>query len=1082
MTGPATTNFFPDADNSTPPPKGINEAERRWTGVPRPAIDLAGYALLLFVASMLALAMIPLAEGTTMIWPATPIAVSRLSRRPLRRWPSLLAVTLATLFAAGVTMGVAPAAVLGYALIDLIVILMVAGILRRLAPDPLSLRGYGTVIAVSLLGATCSTILAGLLLLLINGGVPVYAIAKWFASSAMGLIVLLPALKATRRALSEELRISLLALLLPVALTTTVAILVFHVGNPSLFLLLPCAVLGALTARFVGVAASVLVTAIVSTGATLHGIGPVVDAFDSVNDRILFLQLFIAIITLTGFPVASLLYEQLGALNAIRDKERQLRMITDYSTDLIVRIGRDGIRRYASPASERLLGYKPEEMVGRTPYAVIHPDDRNRVRRKTYALQPGGESTVFRYRMQHRDGHYVWLEGAFRLIGNSRYDCELVGSIRDIGQRRAAESRAIETVTQLEEQQRLLAMAESAARLGHWRLNLVDGRNLWSPEIFRMHGLPPGEEPPFETALDYFHADDRDMVRAQIEQAIATGGSFAFDARLVWADGTIRWVTSRGQAERGTGAGVVGLFGILQDTTEQVAAMADLRAAREDAERALAAKATFTATISHEIRTPLTSILAAAQLLRDTPDRTQRMQHLESLEKAGRTLSDIVDDVLTFSKLEGGHSDPETILFEPRALVATVTGMFAVEANRHDVSLDFDVPADWVSGDPARLQRVLTNLVGNAVKFTRAGSIHISATRSDGGCWRFEVADTGVGIRDDRLDAIFEPFVQADASTTRSYGGTGLGLSISRMLVESMGGRIGVVSRSGEGSRFWFDLSLPPANNGPQADDGALTGAGDLLPRGVPAASQVLVAEDNDTNRYLIAEIVRRLGHQVITVENGARAVEYVTAATGNPVDVVLMDVQMPVMDGIAAARAIRAWGGAGAAVPIYALTADLADERRAAILAAGMNGILTKPVNVPQLRAVFDRMAIPALPDERPSAGNAIDPQRVQSLTAALGAEQRDTLLTLLIEDAGRIPARLRTLVAHDRLGLARREAHALRGAAASMGATDLVAALRVIEDAGDDAVVDPAVLDAIDRCAAAVIDAAQRAMAMPA
>ena len=241
----------------------------------------------------------------------------------------------------------------------------------------------------------------------------------------------------------------------------------------------------------------------------------------------------------------------------------------------------------------------------------------------------------------------------------------------------------------------------------------------------------------------------------------------------------------------------------------------------------------------------------------------------------------------------------------------------------------------------------------------------------------------------------------------------------------------------------------------------------------------VLVAEDNDINRYLLAEIVRRLGHQVVSVENGARAVEYVTAPVGNPVDVVLMDVQMPVMDGLAATRAIRAWSGAGATVPIHAITADLSTERRAAITRAGMNGVLTKPVDMAQLSALLDNMAAtPARPSTEAPVASPIDPQRIRALTDVLGAEQRNTLLTLLIEDARRVPERLRTLLAHGRNNLARREAHAFHGAAASMGAVKLIAALAEIERIGDDATVDPALLERLDQCAGDVIEAARAAM----
>ncbi len=1051
----------------------------------RSAVATIAYGIVLTIIAAATLHMVPMVEGTVLVWPVNAIAVAVLTRHPPARWAVRLAVTLAALLVANLSAGIAGPAAAGYALVDLAEIMLVGGLICRTRPDPRLLRGYATVVAVSIVGAAAGALSGALLRTALDGATTLRDTALWFAGNAVGLVVLLPALKATRRALSQERRFLSPTLAVPAVASLVLSMLVFGGDwNLPLFVLLPCGVFAALLYRFAGAAVSTLTIAIVAVLYTLNGVGPFVAIFATMPDRILFLQLFVAVTTLTAFPVAALLYEQSLALDGVRDNERQFRLLTDHSSDLIVRIGPDCIRRYASPASQRLLGYPPEALVGQSSFDLIHPDDRDRVGRLCQSLSVDGDSDsdsiVIQYRQRHRDGHYVWLEGAFRMVGGDGDGRELIGSIRDLGRREGVEYRAIESAIQIEERHRLLAMAESAAQIGHWRLGLADRRLLWSPEVFRIHGHPPGEEPPLGDAIDYYHPEDRAMVREQIDRAIATGGSFAFEARLVRPDGGIRWVASRGQAERVPGAGVVGLFGVFQDTTEQVAAMADLRAAREEAERALAAKATFTATMSHEIRTPLTSILAAVQLLRDTPDRTERMRHLDSLEQAGRTLSDIVDDVLTFSKLEGGHGDPEAIAFAPRELMATVAGMFAVEAQAHDLSLDLDVPAARVIGDPARVQRVLTNLVGNAVKFTRAGSIRLTASPIGDDQWRFEVADTGVGIRRDRLEAIFEPFVQADASTTRSYGGTGLGLSISRMLVESMHGTIGVASRPGDGSRFWFILPLAPAGSAGSAAGTATTGTPDAAAADRARSCTVLVAEDNDTNRYLIAEIVRRQGHQVVAVENGARAVEYATAAAGNPLDIVLMDVQMPVMDGIAATRAIRAWSGAGATVPIYALTADQSAERRAEILRAGMNGVLTKPVDVAALRSVLDDASAPgtAPSGTAPAGFGAIDPARIRALHDALGAAQRDTLLALLIEDATRVPGRLRTLAEHGRINLARREAHALRGAAASMGAGELVAALQVIEGVGDDDRIDPAALATVERCAAAVIAAARAAM----
>ena len=1049
-----------------------------------PTLRLAGltiaYGLLIYVLAVVVLCAGQWFGGTELMWVANPIAIATLIRRPRSQWPLLLTVTCTALVAANMCHYSDSVSVVGYGAIDLIGITAVAFAIRMAHPDPRLLRGYVTIVLIALAGALLITALFVQFRFLLFGTVAVRSVIQWFAANAMGMIVLLPALKATRQGLSEEIGILSLPIILVIALTVGLTSLLFTTDTyPMLFLLLPCGVFSALLYRFAGAAASTIAISSIAIACTLQGVGPIARLLVSPSDRILYLQLFIAAFTLTAFPVAALVYEQWLRLNEIRENERHLRLLADHSTDLIIRLGPDGLRRYASSGSQQLLGYPPEQLLGQSPFQLMHPDDRDRMQRALEALTPAGPSVVVRYRMLHRDGHYLWLEGAFRKVGDDPASSEVIGSIRDIAERRAAEGGGVTSFDELEEQQRLLAMAESAAGIGHWRLNLADWRLFWSPEVFRIHGVEGPSEPGIATAIRHYHPDDREKVRSLIGLAIAHGGSFEFDARIVRPDGQIRWVRSRGQAETAPGAGIVGLFGVFQDTTDHVAAIADLRAAREEAERALAAKATFTATISHEIRTPLTSILAAVQLLRDTPERSERMRHLDSLETAGRTLSAIVDDVLTFSKLEGGHGSPEAIAFEPRQLLETVAELFAAEARNHALSIELDAPAGRVIGDPARLQRVLTNLVGNAVKFTRAGTVAISASRVGGDQWRFQVTDTGVGIRSDRLDAIFEPFVQADVSTTRSYGGTGLGLSISRMLVESMQGAIQVASSPGAGSRFWFDIPLPPAAMA--ADPANMTLANGAASKHSVAVTPmtVLVAEDNDINRYLLAEIVRRLGHQVVSVENGARAVEYVTAPVGNPVDVVLMDVQMPVMDGLAATRAIRAWSGAGATVPIHAITADLSTERRAAITRAGMNGVLTKPVDMAQLSALLDNMAAtPARPSTEAPVASPIDPQRIRALTDVLGAEQRNTLLTLLIEDARRVPERLRTLLAHGRNNLARREAHAFHGAAASMGAVKLIAALAEIERIGDDATVDPALLERLDQCAGDVIEAARAAM----
>ncbi len=1036
-----------------------------------PRSDRSGITVALYFLFMVALTAIVLwfartASGLALIWPVNAIAVVMMTRQPPSRWLIWGMVTATALLLANLLVDIRPVLAIGFASVNMVEILLVATLMRRVEADPRRLRGYGTTIAASLAGATVSTPLAAGLLRLTGAAPSGHTILQWFAASAMGLILLLPALMATRRDWPERFPVGVL--LVPLWSAATAAI-VFGVGGayPLLFLLMPCGVVAAFQYRFIGAAVATATIAVVATAFTVYGIGPIAGVFPAMADRLLYLQGFLSALTLSAFPIATLLHQRRQVVTAVRHTERDWRMLTDHSTDMILRLTIDGTHRYASTATRRILGEAPEGLIGRSMFDAIHPDDLARVMQGVAGLTEDNDALVIRYRQRHRDGHYVWLEGAFRLLDEDGCPPELIATVRDIGQRQAAERAATIANTQLAERQRLLNMAEAAAQIGHWRINLGDNTVFWSPEVFRIHGIPAGPDPTLDDAIDAYHPDDRATVREHVERALATGGTFRFEARLMRDDGTLRWVTARGQAERGPGGAIAGLFGVFHDTTEQVAAMAELRAAREAAERALQAKAVFTATMSHEIRTPLTSILAAAQLLRETPDRTERMRHLDSLEHAGRTLSAIVDDVLTFSKLEGGHGDREAIAFDPQELVATAAGMFAAAAASHRVVLDIEATGGQVSGDPVGVRRVLTNLIGNAIKFTRDGSVRIAATPGGDDRWRFEVADTGVGIRADRLDAIFEPFVQADASTTRSYGGTGLGLSICRMLVESMGGTIGVDSAPGTGSRFWFVVPLPPAATTPSRSD---TGVVSPEAAGIVRPLTVLVAEDNDTNRYLIAEIVRRLGHHVVAVENGARAVEHATDPVGYPLDIVLMDIQMPVMDGIAATRAIRAWGGSGATVPIHALTADLSTERRTAIAAAGMDGVLAKPIDVAALTAVLASVGVPDVRRERPP----IDPARVQALGDTLGDAGRDTLLSLLVEDARRVPPVLRDAVAGGRFDVARREAHGLRGAAASVGADALVAALLAIETGDDATLLDPARLDEVERRAAAMIAAA--------
>lgn len=379
------------------------------------------------------------------------------------------------------------------------------------------------------------------------------------------------------------------------------------------------------------------------------------------------------------------------------------------------------------------------------------------------------------------------------------------------------------------------------------------------------------------------------------------------------------------------------------DITEEVEAQAALADARERAETAAAARQAFLANMSHELRTPLTSILGFADLLEDTTLDDAQMRNLGRIREAGAMLLETLNAVLDFSKLEAGGVDLEHKPFDLPDLAARTAGMFEAAARSKGLSLSIHIAPDcprWLDGDPERLRHVLVNFLGNAMKFTDSGGVSLSVERRPGarpGMERLElsVSDTGVGVPAEMLDHVFDRFTQAGPEVSRRFGGTGLGLAISREIVELMGGRIGVDSVAGQGARFWCVLDLPIANPPSVAIDQAAPAPGRAL--------RLLVADDNDANRELMGTLLQAMGHQVEAVADGVAAVEAVHTRV---YDLVLMDVHMPRMDGLAATRAIRDLGGDAALTPIIALTANVLPDQIAFYRASGMDDHVGKPID----------------------------------------------------------------------------------------------------------------------------------------
>ncbi|MCU0333541.1 MAG: PAS domain S-box protein [Chitinophagaceae bacterium] len=595
--------------------------------------------------------------------------------------------------------------------------------------------------------------------------------------------------------------------------------------------------------------------------------------------------------------------------------------------------------RYLSPSIKRIFGVEPSDFLNRY-QELVHPEDLPRIRNKNKHTVRTLEPYYDESRLLMPDGSIRWRSVAATYSFTEPDGAKVfTGLMTDITDRKIAEDG--------------LRLNEEKYRgiIANMNLGLleVDTRQIiqFANQAFESLSGYTVAELQGKNAATLFVADASDLPEVAYRQARREEGkSDAYEIQVRDKNGQRRWWLISGAPRFNEHGEFIGSIGIHLDITAQKQLEQELRLAKAKAEDSARAKEVFLANMSHEIRTPMNAILGLSRQLRKTELNASQRLFLDSIGTASDNLLVIINDILDFSKVQAGKMALERITFEPAELLRKMLAMLQHRAEEKGLWLELQIAPDTPAclvGDPYRLQQVLINLVSNAIKFTEKGGVRVSVKPEElmaGVCsLQLVVSDTGIGIDESQLDSIFDPFTQEYRSTTRKYGGTGLGLSISKQLIELMGGTIKVESRKRIGTSFTLKLVLPvghvadlPAEKTP-ASYGTLHG------------KRILLAEDNSMNRLVATTVLRPYGADIVEVENGQLALD---AIQSDHFDLVLMDVQMPVMDGITATQRIRQY--AGDELPIIALTANALLSEKQACFAAGMNDFVPKPFEEEQL------------------------------------------------------------------------------------------------------------------------------------
>ncbi|MDB5424632.1 MAG: hybrid sensor histidine kinase/response regulator [Phenylobacterium sp.] len=640
--------------------------------------------------------------------------------------------------------------------------------------------------------------------------------------------------------------------------------------------------------------------------------------------------------------------------NSTRFDEDFFRSAVESSADCIGAVDREGRVLFVNKAARAAFDIEDLSAFEGRPWNTFWPWPARQEVDRALAAGLRGETFRFEGECPTRRGEIKWWD----VVVSPRLDGDgattgMVVTCRDITAARLAGLDADVVALDLA---RTAAASRSASRLaqvGGWEIDFLTGNAFFSPELCELLGVPFLPMKPTSEAVDLWVEEDRARFRSAAEAA-RHGERLTFEGRSVTLDGSPRWWRLLGEPQFADGR-CVALRGVAQDVTEWREAMDRLHASEQTALRASAAMSGFLATMSHEIRTPLNGVLGMAQaLVQDELSAPQR-QRVEVIRNSGETLLWLLTDLLDLSRIEADRLELEIGVIDAQGLAEAARTAFAVLA--HDKALSLEVTlapsaaGSWV-GDAARLRQVLLNLLSNAVKFTERGAVAVEISH-DGACMILQVRDTGVGISEDRLAYIFDKFTQGDATTTRRHSGAGLGLTLCRELLALMGGDIQVSSREGAGTTFTVRLPLVAAE---APDPAAQAPEQPPAPAAAERALRVLAAEDNAVNQQVLKALLGAVGIEPVLVGNGQEALDAWRDADW---DIVLMDIQMPVMDGPTAVRRMREVERREGRrrTPIIAVTANAMAHHEAEYLAAGLDALVAKPIDLGLLLQAIDTL-----------------------------------------------------------------------------------------------------------------------------